>query len=69
MAKPTDQGAHATVWAEFWASSDITITAAATPNNTAVAAKAARVTLMDKISRAAFHSMALGNHAIKFNVQ
>lgn len=67
VGKTTEPAAHAAVWAEFWASSDITITAAATANNTAVAAKAGRVTLMDKISRAAFHSMALGEHAIKFN--
>ena len=59
--------AHAKVWSAFWASSDITITASKAPKDAATAAAADRVTLLDKVNRAAFHNMALGKHAIKFN--
>jgi hypothetical protein len=59
--------AHTTTWAEFWGNADINITAAASPVNMDVAKEAERVTLLDRVNRAAFHSMAGGKHAIKFN--
>jgi hypothetical protein len=37
------------------------------PADPGTAAQAERVTLLDKVNRAAFHSMAMGKHAIKFN--
>jgi hypothetical protein len=58
---------HAATWAAFWANADINITAAVSPANPDVAKAAERVTLLDRVNRAAFHSMAGGNHAIKFN--
>jgi hypothetical protein len=67
VAMATDRAAHGEYWAGFWANATINVTAAAAPANAAVAAAAQRVTLMDRVNRAAFHSMALGNHAIKFN--
>ena len=36
-ARPVNSSAHAAVWEDFWTSSDITITAAAKPNDTSVA--------------------------------
>ena len=53
--------AHARVWDDFWAGADITITAAAAPANPSIAAQAERVTLMDKVTRAAIHSQSFGN--------
>lgn len=67
IAAPTNRSAHALFWSTFWANSDISITPSASPNDTAVADEASTVTLMDRVSRAAFYSMALGKHAIKFN--
>jgi hypothetical protein len=67
LAQHIDPSAHAAVWSEFWSSSDITVTASHTPNNTNVAEAAHTVTLLDKVNRAAFYSMAMGKHAIKFN--
>ena len=66
-AEPADFGRHAAWWSSFWASSDLTVTAAPSPGDPVVAAAADRVTLLDKVNRAAFHSMAMGAHAIKFN--
>ena len=66
--QPASREAHSAVWEEFWSSSDLTVTAAAKPDNPATAAQADRVTLLDKVNRAAFHSMAMGKiSAIKFN--
>ena len=59
--KPASRSAHSAVWDEFWLGSDITITAAAAPANPAIAAQAARVTLLDRVTRAAMHSMSRGN--------
>ena len=59
-AKPASREAHEAVWSAFWAESDITITAAASPADAAVAASAARVTLLDKVTRAASHFMSRG---------
>ena len=67
VAQPADKAAHAAVWHAFWNSADINITAAALPANPTVAAAASRVTLLDRVNRAAFHSMSMGKHAIKFN--
>ena len=67
VASRTDKAAHAAFWSTFWNHSDITITNAATPQTPAIAAAASRVTLLDKVNRAAFYSMAMGRHAIKFN--
>eukprot|EP01046_Picozoa_sp_COSAG06_P013520 COSAG06_NODE_820_length_12102_cov_16.846205_20_plen_163_part_00 len=66
-AKPASRDAHEAVWSEFWQHSDLTIRPAASPADPATAAQAERVTLLDKVNRAAFHSMAMGKHAIKFN--
>jgi alpha-L-fucosidase 2 len=60
-AKPASRAAHEAVWSAFWGDSYITITAAASPADAAVAANADRVTLMDKVTRAASHSMSRGN--------
>ena len=67
LAQPVSPSAHWAVWNEFWTSSDITVSASATPNSTDIAQAAYTVTLLDKVNRAAFYSMALGKHAIKFN--
>ena len=66
-ATPASREAHTAVWAEFWSHSDLTITASASPADANTAAQAERVTLLDKVNRAAFHSMSMGKHAIKFN--
>jgi hypothetical protein len=58
---------HNATWAAFWANADINITGSSSPANPDVAAEAKRVTLLDRVNRAAFHSMAAGKHAIKFN--
>ena len=59
-ANPASREAHEAVWSAFWAASDITISAAASPADAAVASNAARVTLMDKVTRASSHFMARG---------
>ena len=56
-ATPSSREAHSAVWARFWGNADITITPSAAPQDPATAAQAARVTLLDKVNRAAFHSM------------
>eukprot|EP01052_Picozoa_sp_SAG31_P028597 SAG31_NODE_2774_length_5106_cov_5.381748_7_plen_635_part_00 len=67
-ATPINRAEHTEHWANFWTNADLTITPAAEPNNPAVAAEADRVSLLDRVNRAAFHSMAMGNiSAIKFN--
>ena len=66
-AKAASRDAHEAVWSDFWAHSDLTIKPAASPADPGVAAQAERVTLLDKVNRAAFASMAKGKHAIKFN--
>ena len=66
-SKPASRDAHEAVWSEFWEHSDLTVKPAASPVNPGTAAQAERVTLLDKVNRAAFHSMAMGKHAIKFN--
>ena len=66
-AKATSRAAHEAVWSDFWEHSDLTIKPAASPADPGTAAQAERVTLLDKVNRAAFHSMAMGKHAIKFN--
>ena len=66
--KPASREAHSAVWEKFWSSSDLTVTAAVKPDNPSIAVQADRVTLLDKVNRAAFHSMAMGKiSAIKFN--
>eukprot|EP00040_Diaphanoeca_grandis_P036043 m.228213 g.228213 ORF g.228213 m.228213 type:complete len:1005 (+) comp33539_c0_seq1:52-3066(+) len=67
VAEPPNPTSHTDVWEQFWSNSDITITPSKAPANTDVAAQASLVTLLDKVNRAAFYSMALGKHAIKFN--
>lgn len=59
-AKPASRDAHQSVWTEFWNHSDITVKPAISPTDPATAAQADRVTFLDKVNRAAFHSMALG---------
>ena len=66
-ANTTSRAAHEAVWSDFWEHSDLTIKPAASPADPGTAAQAERVTLLDKVNRAAFHSMAMGKHAIKFN--
>lgn len=65
-----DRAAHTAVWDDFHSRSFINITAAPSPANATLAAFAARVTLLDRVSRTSFHAMA-GNgqsqYAIKFN--
>ena len=59
-AKTASRDAHQAVWSEFWEHSDITVKAASSPADPPTAAQADRVTFLDKVNRAAFHSMALG---------
>lgn len=66
-AKTYSREAHEAVWSDFWNKSALTIKPAASPADPATAAQAERVTLLDRVNRAAFHSMAMGKHAIKFN--
>lgn len=66
---PFNRSGHAAYWANFWASSDITVTASTNPKaDPKIASAASRITLMDRVTRASFHSMAFGSQsAIKFN--
>jgi hypothetical protein len=68
-AKPHSLSQHTATWDEFWANADISITAAASPANPDVAKEAEQVTLLDRVNRFAFHTMAGSQqgHAIKFN--
>ena len=59
-APAASRAAHTQHWSNFWANADLTITAAARPADPATGAQAEHVTLLDKVNRAAFHSMAAG---------
>ena len=59
-APAASRAAHTQHWSDFWANADLTITAAARPADPETAAQAEHVTLLDKVNRAAFHSMAAG---------
>ena len=65
-----EESAHNTVWDAFWNRSWIHVTASPSPRaDAALAAAAANVTLLDRLNRLGFASMANSSagHAIKFN--
>lgn len=64
----TDEAAHNTAWEAFWNRSWIRVTASPSPSSdAALAAAAANVTLLDRLNRLGFASMANSSagHAIK----